>query len=149
MMEDEAFMRLAIEEAEQALAEGNPPFGAVVVRGGQVIARGHNLTVSENDPTAHGEVVAIRSACRALTAPTLEDATLYTTCEPCLLCTGAVMAAKMRRVVIGATWSEAPAYFNNPQKGSLLSIAAHVTYPFEYTTGILREDCLALYTGEL
>lgn len=142
---DEAFMRLAIEEALEAKSEGNDPFGAVVTRDGQMIARGHNLTVSECDPTAHGEVVAIRSACRVLNARRLEGATLYTTCEPCLLCTGAVTHTRIDRVVIGAVWSDAPAYFQNPQKGSLLAVAPYLELPFEVTTGVLAHECIPLY----
>lgn len=139
-------MAMALEEAQAAALEGNKPFGAVVVRGRAVVARGHNLVESDKDPTAHGELVAIRAACRNLADPSLEGATLYTTCEPCVLCTGAVMWARVARVVIGAVWSDAPDYFH-PEKGSLLSLAQHLRYPFEYTTGVLRDECVKLYTG--
>ncbi len=144
MNDDTAFMRMALEEAQAAAREGNFPFGAVVVREGKVVARGHNLVHSELDPTAHGEVVAIRAACRALGATTLEGTTLYTTCEPCLMCTGALISAKVERVVIGATWADAPGYFR-PEKGSLLGVAPHVSYPFEHAVGVLREECARLY----
>jgi tRNA(adenine34) deaminase len=142
---DEAYMRLAIEEALAAKAEGNDPFGAVVTRDGQVIARGHNLTVTDCDPTAHGEVVAIRNACRALGQRTLEGATLYTTCEPCLICTGTATHTRIARVVMGAVWADAPNYFERPEKGSLLRVAPHLKLPFEYTTGVLAEECIPLY----
>jgi tRNA(Arg) A34 adenosine deaminase TadA len=147
---DEAFMRLAIEEALEAKSEGNDPFGAVVTRGGQVIARGHNLTITDCDPTAHGEVVAIRNACRALNTRRLEGATLYTTCEPCLLCTGAVTHTRIDRVVMGAVWSDAPEYFQNPRKGSLLAVAPHLDLPFDVTTCVLAHECIPLYAdGDL
>ena len=143
---DEAFMRLAVEEAHVAKAEGNEPFGAVVTRDGQVIAKGHNLTATECDPAAHGEVVAIRNACRALQTLRLEGATLYTTCEPCLLCTGAASHVRIARVVMGAVWTDAPGYFQNPQKGSLLLVAPRLALPFDYTTGVLANECVPLYT---
>ena len=146
MTDDERFMSIALAEAQAATAEGNRPFGAVIVCGGQVVEHGHNLVESENDPTAHGEVVAIRAACRALQSPSLEGATLYTTCEPCLMCTSAIMWAGIARVVIGATWADVPAYFH-PEKGSLLGMAQHVNYPFEYTAGVLRDECVELYGG--
>ena len=142
--DDVAFMRVALEEAGKAVQEGNPPFGAVVTRDGQIVGRGHNRTQSEHDPTAHGEVAAIRAACRALGSTTLEGATVYTTCEPCLMCTGALIAAKVARVVIGARWADAPGAFH-PERGSLLGMAPHVRYPFEHVAGVLREECARLY----
>ena len=143
---DEAFMRIAIEEAELAIEQGDHPFGAVVVRDGQTIARGHNAVLTDNDPTAHGEVVAIRNACRALKTPLLDNATLYTTCEPCLLCTGAATHTHIARVVMGAVLADAPDYFQHPEKGSLLRVAPHLSLPFEFTTGVLAEECIRLYT---
>lgn len=142
---DEDYMRLAIEEAVAAEREGNRPFGAVLVREDEVIGRGHNRCESDCDPTAHGEVNAIRDACRALGAVTLDGATLYTTAEPCLLCTGAITYAGIARVVIGAVWADAPGYFNHPEKGSLFRVAPHLTLPFRITSGVLRDECLALY----
>lgn len=144
---DEAFMRLAVEEALEARREGNDPFGAVVTRDGQVIAKGHNRSITDCDPTAHGEVVAIRKACRALNATRLEGATLYTTCEPCLLCTGTATHTRIARVVMGAVWSDAPNYFQNPRKGSLLAVAPHLELPFEFTTGVLAGECIPLYAA--
>ncbi|HEU4758916.1 MAG TPA: nucleoside deaminase, partial [Dehalococcoidia bacterium] len=98
---------------------------------------------SDNDPTAHGEVSAIRAACHAVRSPYLDGATLYTTCEPCLMCTSAITWARIARVVIGATWSDSPGF--HPEKGSLLGMASHLDYPFEYTAGVLRDECVALY----
>ncbi len=146
MTEDERFMTIALAEARAAAAEGNGPFGAVIVRGGQIVGQGHNLVASENDPTAHGEVVAIRAACRALDTASLEGATLYTTGEPCLMCTSAIMWAGISRVVIGAVWTDVPDYFH-PEKGSLLGMARHLNYTFEHTAGVLRDECLELYGG--
>jgi tRNA(adenine34) deaminase len=142
---DEEYMRLAIEEAVAAERAGNRPFGAVLVREGEVIGRAHNRCVTDCDPTAHGEAMAIRDTCRALGALTLDGATLYTTAEPCLLCTGGITYARIPRVVIGAVWADAPGYFNHPEKGSLLRVAPHLTLPFTVTRGVLRDECLALY----
>lgn len=143
---DEAFMQIALDEAEAARKEGNLPFGAVVVRDGQMIARGHNRELTDIDPTAHGEVVALRNACKALKTTSLEHATLYTTCEPCLICTGTATYTKIARIVMGAVLSDAPGFFQHPEKGSLLRVAPHLTLPFEYTTGVLAEECIRLYT---
>lgn len=142
---DEEYMQLAIEEAVAAERAGNRPFGAVLVREGEIIGRGHNRCISDCDPTAHGEAVAIRDTCRALGTLTLDGATLYTSAEPCLLCTGAITYARIARVVIGAVWADAPGYFNHPEKGSLLRVAPHLTLPFRVTPGVLRDECLALY----
>ena len=147
MSNDVTFMRIALEEARLALAEGNKPFGAILVRGGKLLGQGHNLVESENDPMAHGEVVAIRAACRNLETTSLEEATLYTTCEPCMMCTSAIAWAGIGRVVIGAVWADVPDYFH-PEKGSLLGLAQHVRYPFEYTAGVLRDECVKLYAEE-
>jgi tRNA(Arg) A34 adenosine deaminase TadA len=144
---DEEFMRLAIEEAVAAERAGNRPFGAILVREGRVIGRGHNRCETDCDPTAHGEAVAIRDTSRALGTLTLDGATIYTTAEPCLLCTGAITYARIARVVIGAVWADAPGYFNHPEKGSLLQVAPHLTLPFSVTSGVLRDECLALYTS--
>ncbi len=141
---DASYMRMAIEEAQAAVAEGNKPFGAVIVRKGRVIGRAHNRVESDHDPTAHGEVMAIRAACRAVRTASLEEAILYTTCEPCLMCTSAIMWARLARVVIGATWADAPGF--HPEKGSLLGMAPHLRYPFEYATGVLGAECGKLYT---
>jgi len=146
-MNDDAFMRIALEEVQAAAAEGNKPFGAVIVRQGQVVGRGHNRVESDRDPTAHGEMVAIRAACRALQATYLEGATLYTTCEPCLMCTSAIMWARISRVVMGAVWADVPGYFH-PEKGSLLGMAQHVHYPFDYVAEVLRDECVKLYTED-
>lgn len=143
--DDVVFMRMALAQAKAALAEGNKPFGAVIVHGEEVIGQGHNLVESDNDPTAHGEVVAIRAACRALQTPNLEGSVLYTTCEPCLMCTSAIMWAGITRVVIGAAWTDSPQF--HPEKGSLLGMARHLPYPFQYTTGVLRSECAGLYGG--
>ena len=100
--EDERFMGLALEEARQAGASGEVPVGAVVVLGGRVIGRGRNQPIALSDPTAHAEVLALRAAGRELGNYRLPGATLYATVEPCPMCCGAALQARLGRVVYGA-----------------------------------------------
>ncbi|NUN59924.1 MAG: nucleoside deaminase, partial [Burkholderiaceae bacterium] len=95
-------MRLALAEAEAAARDGEVPVGAVVVRGGEVIATGRNAPVAGHDPTAHAEIVALRAAAHQLGNYRLEDCTLYVTLEPCAMCSGALLHARLPRVVYGA-----------------------------------------------
>ncbi len=101
-MTDEEWMRLALEEAAAAEALGEVPVGAVIVRGGEVVARGHNLTHTLQDPSAHAEMVAIRRAAEATGHWRLLDCTLYATLEPCAMCSGAIVLARLPRLVYGA-----------------------------------------------
>lgn len=97
-----SFMDLALEEAERAAARGEVPVGAVLVRGGEVLARDGNRTLELNDPTAHAEVLVIRKACADLGSQRLPDCDLYVTLEPCAMCAGAISFARLRRVYYGA-----------------------------------------------
>ena len=99
---DEQYMRKALAEAEAARREGEIPIGAVVVAGGRIIARGHNLTETLRDVTAHAEMQAITSAANELGGKYLSDCTLYVTVEPCVMCAGAIGWAQIRRIVYGA-----------------------------------------------
>jgi len=100
--EDERFMGLALDEARAALAAGEVPVGAVVVLDGQVIGRGHNQPIGLKDPTAHAEVLALRAAAQVMGNYRLGAATLYATVEPCAMCCGAAVLARVARVVYGA-----------------------------------------------
>lgn len=103
-------MQAAIEEALEGVANGDGgPFGAVIVRDGRIIARGHNRVVSANDPTAHAEVVAIRTACTALGTFDLSGCELYTTCEPCPMCYAAAWWARLDAIRFGCTRDDAAA----------------------------------------
>jgi len=99
---DENFMRLALAQAEHARSAGEVPVGAVVVRGDAVIGTGHNAPVGRHDPTAHAEVMALREAAQALGNYRLDGCELYVTLEPCAMCSGAMMHARLDRVVFGA-----------------------------------------------
>ena len=99
---DRAFMRLALDQAQNAWLLGEVPVGAVIVRDGQVIATGYNRPIGDNDPTAHAEIVALRQAASLLGNYRLPDCTLYVTLEPCAMCAMALLHARFRRVVFGA-----------------------------------------------
>jgi tRNA(adenine34) deaminase len=99
---DHAFMGLALDEARRAFDAGEVPIGAIVVRDGRVIGRGHNAPVAASDPTAHAEVVAIRQAAVSVRNYRLSGAVLYATVEPCVMCCGAALHARLARVVYGA-----------------------------------------------
>jgi tRNA(adenine34) deaminase len=99
---DEQFMRAALREAIAARDEGEVPVGAVVVRGGRIIGRGHNQRERLNDPTAHAEMLALTAASAFVGSWRLEDCTLYVTLEPCTMCAGAIVLARIERLVFGA-----------------------------------------------
>ncbi len=108
---DRLFMRRAIELAMEGVHKNDGgPFGCVVVQNGQIIGEGRNLVTSSNDPTAHAEVVAIRNACKKLSSFQLENCTIYTSCEPCPMCLGAIYWTRAEKIFIGCTREDAAAY---------------------------------------
>lgn len=118
-MDDTAFMTLALAQARAAMAAGEVPVGAVVVRAGQVIASGRNAPIGRHDPTAHAEIVALRAAARVLANYRLIDCELFVTLEPCAMCVGAMLHARLKRVVFGAADPKTGA------AGSLLDLFAN------------------------
>ena len=136
-------MRLALREADQALAHDDVPVGAVLVHGGEVAGAGHNERELRQDPTAHAEAIAIREAARALGSWRVLDSTLYVTLEPCAMCAGAIVLARVPRVVFGCTDPKAGA------AGSVLDILAEprLNHRPAVTGGILARECAALLTG--
>jgi tRNA(Arg) A34 adenosine deaminase TadA len=106
--QDEQFMRRAITLAQQGIDQSaGGPFGAVIVKGGEIVGEGYNQVTSTNDPTAHAEVVAIRNACQKLNSFQLDGCVLYTSCEPCPMCLGAIYWARPARVFYAATREDA------------------------------------------
>lgn len=99
---DEYFMGMAIRQAELAARFGEVPVGAVLVKNGLVIGSGHNMPISQNDPSSHAEMMAIRNAGRVMNNYRLPETTLYVTLEPCMMCSGAIMNARISRLVYGA-----------------------------------------------
>lgn len=139
-MNDEALMKIALEEARRALAEGELPVGAVVARNGEIVATGRNRREAAADPTAHAEIEAIRAAARALGGWRLTGCTLYVTLEPCAMCAGAIVAARLERVVFGAA---------DPAAGCCGSVYRITEDPaFAHFAradgGVLAESCQAL-----
>ena len=134
--EDERFMGLALEEADRAATAGEVPVGAVVVLDGRVVARGHNAPVADRDPTAHAEIVALRRAARAAGNYRLTGATLYVTLEPCLMCVGAIVNARIATVVYGAA---------EPKWGALGSILdardLRLNHHLEVIAGVREAEC--------
>lgn len=139
--EDEGFMRLALAEA----AQGDFPFGAVIVRDGAVAASGRNMGVKKNDPTAHGEIVAIRNFTASRPAAELTGATIYTTGEPCPMCMGAIIWSGFSRVVYGASIEELSKHIGQIMAGSA-SLARDAPFAtIEITGGVLAKESLALF----
>jgi len=134
---DERMVRLALEEARAAGAEGDVPVGAVVVRGDEVVGRAGNAREREQDPTAHAEILALRQAARAIGNWHLEGCTLYVTLEPCAMCAGALVLARLDRLVLGAP--DPKAGF----AGSLGDIVrdGRLNHEVEVTVGVLAEEC--------
>ncbi|HEX7070229.1 MAG TPA: tRNA adenosine(34) deaminase TadA [Rhodothermales bacterium] len=99
---DRRWMKFALKEAERAMDAGEVPIGAVVVKGNEIIGRGHNMVERLNDPTAHAELIAITAACETLQSKFLQGCTLYVTLEPCPMCAGAMVWARLDRLVFGA-----------------------------------------------
>lgn len=112
---DERYMRMALAEAHQAFAQGEVPVGCVIVANGQVVGRGHNLTETLADVTAHAEIQAITAAANTLGGKYLSQCTLYVTVEPCIMCAGAIGWAQIKRVVYGATDEKRGFSFHAPK----------------------------------
>ena len=136
MNEDEKFMGEALKEACKAAERGEVPVGAVIVSKERIIARGHNQPIKKNDPTAHAEIVALRKACAQQKNYRLASGVMYVTIEPCAMCLGAIVQARIKRLVFGAL---------DPKAGAVLSI---MTFPVERTNrrmeilgGVLAEEC--------
>lgn len=141
--DDVYWMRQALELAREAGDAGEVPVGAVVVAGGQVIGQGYNQPISSHDPTAHAEVVALRDAAGRLANYRLPGATLYVTMEPCVMCAGAILHARLTRVVYGAREYKTGAH------GSILDVFAEprLNHHCEIIGGILADECAALISG--
>jgi tRNA(adenine34) deaminase len=139
---DEYFMRLAIREAERALEHEDVPIGAVVVREGEVIGAAHNERELRQDPTAHAEILALREASAAVGSWRVLDSVLYVTLEPCVMCAGAIVLARVPRVVYGTVDPKAGA------AGSVLDVLAEprLNHRPEVAGGLLATDCAVLLT---
>ena len=133
---DQFYMKQALEESRAAAEEGEVPVGAVLVYDDDILSRAHNLVITNNDPTAHAEILALKQACRIKKNYRLPGSVLYVTLEPCAMCLGAIVQARISQIVFGA---------HDPKAGAVESI---MKFPFEKTnhlvsvrSGILSEEC--------
>ncbi|MGQ9584398.1 MAG: tRNA adenosine(34) deaminase TadA [Anaerolineae bacterium] len=139
--EDETFMRLALQEALTAYSKGEVPVGAIAVRNGEVVARGHNLRETSKDPTAHAELIVLRRTAQALGGWRLSGVTLYCTLEPCPMCAGAMVLARLPRLVYAMEDPKAGA------AGSVVNLLAHpdLNHQVEVRRGILETEVEVLF----
>ncbi len=140
---DEDFMREALSVAANAAAAGETPVGAILVVGGKIIAAAHNMRETRQDPAAHAELLVIREASARLGRWRLQDATVYVTLEPCLMCAGAMVLARINRLVYGCC---------DPKAGALGSVYdvvrdGRLNHTYRITPGILEAECRALLQG--
>ena len=137
MVSDERWMEEALREAQRAAAAGEVPVGAVVVCGERIVGRGGNRNLADNDPTAHAEILALREAARAVGNHRLPDCEMVVTIEPCAMCAGALVHARLRRLVFGA---------DDPKAGAVRSVLQVLNHPrlnhqMEITSGVLAARC--------
>lgn len=135
--EDEKWMAEAIREAEKAEAIGEVPVGAIIVLDNEIIGKGHNQPIANNDPSAHAEIIALRDAGNRLENYRLPNSTLYVTLEPCAMCAGAILHSRINRVVFGAP---------DPKTGSIISVLnlfneSKLNHHTCFTAGVLQDRC--------
>ena len=140
---DERYMREALKEAQFAFEEEEVPIGAVVVWNGRIIARGHNMTERLHDPSAHAEMIALTAATEAMGGKYLDECTLYVTVEPCPMCAGAIVQARVDRVVIGSMNAKAGC------AGSVLNVLQEkrFNHQVEMTKDVLHDECSSMLSG--
>jgi len=137
MFTDDDYMKIALEEAQKAAKKDEVPVGAVVVLSGRIIGRGHNMPITHHDPSAHAEMLAMREAAKILGNYRLTGAELYVTLEPCIMCAGAIIQARLTRVIFGA---------RDPKYGAVASLYhvladQRLNHQVAVTEGILKEEC--------
>ena len=140
---DLRYMQAALRQADHAAALGEVPIGAVVVAGGKIVGRGHNLRESRNDPVAHAEIIALRQAARKLKSWRLEGAVMYVTCEPCPMCAGAIVLARVKRLVYGC---------DDPKAGAVKTLYRLLEDPrlnhrVEVVSGFCATECQQRLSG--
>ena len=140
MDKDVEFMKEALKEAELARLEDEVPIGCVIVKDDQIIARGHNQRDKSHNPLGHAETLAIKTASEVVNDWQLVDCTLYVTIEPCIMCSGAILQSRIKRVVYGAPDIKGGAF------GSSINIleASNINHRPEVTKGILEEECASI-----
>ena len=142
-MTDQDFMRAALDRAREAQQQGEVPVGAVLVRDGQIVASAANRNITTNDPSGHAEILALREAGQVLGNHRLTGCSLFVTIEPCAMCAGALVHARLERLVYGAS---------DPKAGAVQSVMQVLNHPalnhrMEVTAGVLAEECSAILQG--
>ena len=130
-------MKEALKEAKKALKKEEVPVGAVIVKNGEIIARGHNIKETKKDTTKHAEIIAIQKASKKLNAWRLEECEMYVTLEPCTMCTGALINSRIKKVIIGTNDEKTGAC------GSVLNLLEDYKFnhKVEYETGVMKQEC--------
>lgn len=144
MTQDEVFMEEAIALSKQAVAHGNEPFGAVLVRNGEIVYRNENQINTRSDPSFHAEAGLIRQYCEEAGTMDLSDCTLYTSCEPCFMCSGAMVWAKLGRLVYAASSRDLSAIFGDEGCACSELVFSHSGHQPTVTGGVLRDEALAV-----
>lgn len=143
-MQDEVFMQKAIELSRLAVAHGNEPFGALLVRDGEIVFTNENQIYTRHDPTFHGEAGLIREFCAQTGVTDLRNYTMYSSCEPCFMCSGAMVWVKLGRLVYGASNIELEAILGNEGCSCSQMVFDHSFWQPQVTAGVLREDSLSI-----
>lgn len=143
-MNDMDFMRRAIELSKKAVEHGNEPFGAVLVKDGEIVFENENQIYTRHDPTFHGEAGLIREFCAQTGITDLSDYTLYTSCEPCFMCSGAMVWVKLGRLVYGASNIELENILGNEGCNCSKMVFDHSFWKPEVTSGVLKEEALVI-----
>lgn len=143
-MQDEVFMQKAIELSRLAVAHGNEPFGAVLVRDGEIVFTNENQIYTRHDPTFHGEAGLIREFCAQTGVTDLRDYTMYSSCEPCFMCSGAMVWVKLGRLVYGASNIELEAILGDEGCSCSQMVFDHSFWQPQVTAGVLREESLSI-----
>ena len=143
-MQDEVFMQKAIELSRLAVAHGNEPFGAVLVKDGEIVFTNENQIYTRHDPTFHGEAGLIREFCAQTGVTDLRDYTMYSSCEPCFMCSSAMVWVKLGRLVYGASNIELEAILGNEGCCCSQMVFDHSFWQPQVTAGVLREESLSI-----
>ena len=141
-IQDEIFMKRAIELSRSAVRRGNEPFGAVLVKGGEIVFESENRIYTEHDPTYHAEMGLIRDFCAKTGIADLKEYTLYSSCEPCFMCSGALVWVKLGRLVYGAGNADLDHILGNEGNGCCETVFENSFWRPRVTSGILREESI-------
>ena len=142
--QQEDFMTLAIKEAKAGMADGDLPFGAVVVCEGKVVGRGHAENNTTGDVTDHAELLAVRQACKNLGTNDLSNCVIYCSNEPCLMCAAGIFQADIPKVIIGVSRVDVP-HFLRPRKLSIEDLAKDSSYEIEIIRGVMKDEILPFF----